>query len=122
MTTNANWTMRLRQQRHVRSCGLACVAIIANQPYNAVLQDYEDLSDEPTYWEWWDERKVWSLNYGTNTMNLHDMLAHYGVQSNKQRISYSGRDCLPDLSILTIHLRQEAWNGIKTTFWHWKVH
>ena len=40
--------MRLRQQRHVRSCGLACVAIIANQPYNAVLQDYEDLSDEPT--------------------------------------------------------------------------
>jgi len=120
-TISVNWIMRLRQQRHVQSCGLACVAMITNQSYNTVLQDYEDLGDGPIYWEWWDERKTWSLNYGTTTMNLYNMLAYYGVQSNKRSLSYKGRDCLPDLSILTTCLRQEDWNGRKRTFWHWVV-
>lgn len=113
--------MRLKKQRHVNSCGLACVAIITDKPYATVIQDYEALEDEPIYWEWWDERKLWELTYGTTTINLHDMLYHYGVQSNKRRIKYTGRDCLPDLSILTTCLRQEMYNGKKTTFWHWVV-
>lgn len=113
--------MRLKKQRHVRSCGLACVAIIADKPYAAVIQDYEELEAEPIYWEWWDERKLWALTYGTTTMDLHSMLDHYGVQSNKRRIAYKGRDCLPDLSILTTCLRQEMYNGKMKTFWHWVV-
>lgn len=95
--------------------------MIADKSYATVLQDYEDLDDAPIYWEWWDEKKIWSLNYGTTTFDLYFMLNHYGVQSNKRRIAYKGRECLPELSILTTCLRQEMFNGKKTTFWHWVV-
>ncbi len=113
--------MRLKTQRHVRSCGLACVAMIADKSYATVLQDYEDLDDAPIYWEWWDEKKLWSLDYGTTTFDLHFMLRHYEVRSNKRRIAYKGRDCLPDLSILTTCLRKEMYNGRMVNMWHWVV-
>lgn len=114
--------MRLKQQRHIRSCGLACVAIIADQPYKTVIDDFEDLADKagnPIEWSWKSGNKRWYIGYGTTTKDLHVLLDYYGVKSNQRRVKYKGK--LPDVSILTINPRYEKLGGNMELCWHWVV-
>ena len=114
--------MRLKQQRHIRSCGLACVAMIADQPYKTVVDDFEDLADKvgnPIEWNWKSDNKRWYIGYGTTTKDLHVLLDYYGVKSNQRCVTYKGK--LPDVSILNIDSRHERLGGKMVHCWHWVV-
>ena len=113
--------MRLRKQRHRWSCGLACVAMIADKSYDNVIDDYWDQEDNEVYWKWIEEHKAWHIDYGTTTMDLHKLLYGYRINSNKRCVAYTGSLKLPDLSILVVSLRKEIMNGRKETCWHWVV-
>ena len=112
-------SLRFKKQRHQRSCGLTCVAIIADKPYATVIQDYE--KDNQLYWEWGDRKKSWSLSYDTTTKDLYTLLSKYGVTCSKKRVKYQGKESLPDLSILAAFSRQERMGGRKGEHWHWVV-
>ena len=113
--------IKLKKQRHVWSCGLACVAMVAKQAYNNVIDDYWDQESDEIYWKWIEERKTWQLGYGTTTKDLHNLLDGYGIETNKRCVPYKGSDKLPDLSILVVMKRKEVQNGRKETCWHWVV-
>ena len=87
--------------------------MIANIPYNQVIQDFKDTlrGDVP----WVKYRGKWVLEYNTNTQDLHVMLDTYGIRSNQRWRRYNGDEkSLPELSILAINYKQD--NG-----WHWVV-
>ena len=109
--------IKLKKQRHLFSCGVACVAMIADKSYNTVINHVEDMYD--VYWKYINKTKKWVIGYGTTTRVLHELLAEYDITSNQRCIRYKGRDALPELSILTITLRDEIINDYKTTCWHW---
>ena len=112
--------LKLRKQRHDWSCGLACVAMIADKPYNTVIADFENMYDT-LYWNYLNKSKQWVIGYGTSTSDLYDLFTEYGVTSNQRMIRYKGRDALPELSILAINERDEIVNWRKARCWHWVV-
>lgn len=112
--------VRLRKQRHLTGCGIACVAMVANQAYDTVLNDYINLSNGQTHL-WIDENKHWAHYYGTRTFHIHTLLEGYGINSNKRCIKYKGKKNLPDLSILVTDFRREKINSRIETHWHWVV-
>jgi len=96
--------------------------MIADQPYKTVLDDFEELKDkagEPIEWKWSDKRKSWSIDYGTETIDLYNLFKYYGVKSNQRCVTYKGK--LPDMSILTVDSRHERVGGKMEHCWHWVV-
>ena len=112
--------IKLKKQRHLWSCGLACVAMISRKSYNNVIDDYW-IQEKDIFWKYINEHKRWVIDYGTNTIDLHKLLDDYGIGSNKRCVPYKGSDKLPDLSILVISKRKERINGKQKTCWHWVV-
>lgn len=111
--------MRLRKQRHNFSCGLACVAMVANKPYKTVLADFRRLYRKEVKKLLYNGR--WIIDYSTATIHLHGLLKHYGIRAGKTLRKYKGKDCLPEISILETMLRGEQF-GLKTEdCWHWVV-
>lgn len=111
--------MRLRLQRHSFSCGLACVATIANKPYATVLRDYRRLFRK-------DAKKVlyngrWIIDYSTETRHIYHLLKHYGIRAGKTMRTYRGKDYLPELSILETKLHKEKFGLKIEDCWHWVV-
>lgn len=113
--------MRYKKQRHVHSCGIACVAMIANKAYDTVLQDYIDLDDEPIYWVWKEETQSWCLNFGMSISCLAYMLNQYGIKINKRMLKYKGRDKLPDTCIMNTCVRVATIGGKTYKTGHWVV-
>lgn len=112
--------MRYIKQRHVHSCGIACVAMIANKAYETVLQDYIDY-DEPIYWVWKEENQRWCLDFGTSMSDLSYMLNHYGIKTNKRLRKYKNQDELPDTCIMNAYVRKATIGGKTYYTGHWVV-
>ena len=115
--------IRLKNQQHMRTCGQTCVAMIANKSYKQVLKDFKRIyfpkcKNIPS----WNFDGVRMLDLGTNPIDLHIMLRKYSIKANKRITKYTGRDCLPELSILNV-LPREVLNddGETVISGHWVV-
>lgn len=114
--------IRLKKQQHMRSCGQTCVAMIANKSYEQVLTDFKRI-----YFPKYKKIPSWIFNgkrrlvLGTHSIDLHVMLRKYGIKTNKRITKYTGRDCLPNLSILNVLPRKIVIDGKTYTSGHWVV-
>jgi len=110
--------IRFRKQRHKRSCGLACVSMIADVAYNTVLNDFEMLLNEhghDLYWTMYNNR--WVLDYSTSSDDLHYLLKYYGIKSNKNEKRYklydvARKEYLPKVAILSVARRRSSWHWV----------
>jgi ABC-type bacteriocin/lantibiotic exporter with double-glycine peptidase domain len=106
--------IKLRTQRHKISCGLACVAMVANKAYDQVVLDYTHYEYDGKIPQVFREGRV-VHGFGTSTLDLYNLLDLYGIRSNRTLTKYKGRDSLPDLSILVVCKRPSGGG------WHWVV-
>lgn len=97
--------MRRRRQSDATGCGLACIAILANQPYSSVrklaISRLGFDSDGEFY---------------TTTGQLKELGHHFGVRiSAKRRYQFKDWVHLPNSAILAINYKKED------ETWHWVV-
>jgi len=103
--------IKLRTQRHKYSCGLACVAMVANKAYDQVVLDYTHYEYDGETPQVFREGRVVN-GFGTGKLDLHNLLDLYGIQSNRTLTKYKGRDSLPELSILVVNKRENGWHWV----------
>lgn len=115
--------IRLKKQLHMRSCGQTCVSMVANKSYKQVLKDFKRIyfpkcKTLPS----WTFSGVRMSDLGTNAIDLHILLRKYGIKTNKRITQYTGRKCLPELSILNVLPREVLNDDEKIVIsGHWVV-
>ena len=93
-------------QEDATGCGLACVAMLAGEPYAAVRETAAGLGIRP------DDPALWS-----DTAYVRRLLAHYGIAAVPGETPFTGWDTLPDRALLATRHHYEQGRP----FWHWCV-
>lgn len=99
--------MKRVKQIHRTGCGVACIAMLAENTYENVLHVFKDscgLSEDDSFL--------------TNAIDLHNLGALFGLKLSKKRIAFrsDNRRFLPSKAILAINYKEEKEQ------WHWVVY
>ena len=98
--------MKTVVQQDTTGCGLACVAMLAEEGYETVKKKACELGINT------DDEKLWS-----DTNYVRTLLHEYSIRVSEDEKEFLGWSALPDLALLSIKYRVE--NG--KPLWHWTV-